>query len=306
MSSPMREINGGVAKIIAILSVLLVLLTITLVWLVVSRFFSENKLSDARAKANILIEKNSMIASSLSECEAEIVRMRASFPDKNITMSNLSLRESPETGELMERIRKADADVKQAREVAKVARNELAHAIEQSGQIEKRLKSRIVLLEKERDEALKSFQRSDAVGNETTVALKDELRGALRQLESANSELLALRRLQNQEKASYPKNLDKPQPVSTKPLSSSRQVSRGNESIIGQIKAIETANQFVVIQLNTSKSVQVGDGLAVTRQGSTIGILSVYRMGPQGIVFAVLTPDLRDKIRVGDIVFMKK
>ena len=32
MSSPMREINGGVAKIIAILSVLLVLLTITLVF----------------------------------------------------------------------------------------------------------------------------------------------------------------------------------------------------------------------------------------------------------------------------------
>jgi len=306
MNHQLQVIKDRAAEIIGVLSILLVLLAVSLAWVVGSEFGSGNQLSDARAKANILIKKNNMIASTLAERESVIVRLRANSPGKKFTSGNLPLKDYPETGELMERIREADADVKQAREATKIARNELGHAIEQSGKIEKRLKSRIVLLEKERDEARKSSRRLDAVGNESTAALKRELSDALRQLDTANSELLALRRLQSQKKSSYPKNLEKPQPVSTKPLSSSPLGSRGPKSIFGQIKAVETANQFVVIQLNTNNGILVGDGLAVARQGIPIGVLSVYRMGPQGIVFAVLTPDLRGKIRVGDMVTIKK
>ena len=62
----------------------------------------------------------------------------------------------------------------------------------------------------------------------------------------------------------------------------------------------------MVVQLNTTKSVLAGGALAVTRQGIPVGILNVYRVGPQNVVFAALTPDLRGKVRVGDQVTLQK
>ena len=306
MKNSLMVIKDDAVKVIAVLSVLLVLLSITLVYLAYSEFVSEGFLGDARIQVNVLSKENNEIVSMLEAREAEIVNLRAQAQTVKMTQNISPLEDDQGRVDMTARVRKAEADAKRAREAASVIQNELSHALEQAGNIEEKLKGRLALVEKERDEAQKLSSNVDSAGNVDTTVLKKELNSTLQQLKDANTELLALRRSVDRGKSRVPPNTRHPQAVPVKPLSSPPPVKPSQTSVFGQIKAVESADQFVVIQLNTTKGVLLGDALAVTRQGVPVGVLTVYRVGPQGVVFAVLTPDLREKVRTGDLVTLRK
>jgi len=306
MKSIFFNIKNNAVTEIAVLSVLLVSLSVVFVWLVSNEFDAENLLGDARSQAKILHKRNNDLSSMLAVQEAEIERLNAKHLSADIVMDDQQVLGEQERDVSATKVHEAEADAERAREVAKVAQNELDYALEQSRKIERELMTQLTSLKMEKDAALKLSQNIDAIENAELDNLRNELNSALQQLEVANSELRALRRANDQKIPDLPFTARRPLPSPAKPLSSSPTDRQGVKSVFGQIKAVESANHFVVIQLNKTEGVLVGDALAVTRQGMPVGILKVYRVAKQGVVFTVLTPDLRDKVRVGDFVTLEK
>jgi len=296
MKSNEGNINNYVVIIITAISGLLVTLVVVMVWLVNNEFGAENQLIDARTKLSKLQQTS-------KRADTELSRLRARFQQAGAVQDAARLTVDKGKGDLLAKIMSAETEAGRAQKAAEVAQGELRHVIEQSRKVEENLKAQLAKAEKEKAEA--EAQNRDGQEAADIAILKKQLSATLKQLTACNAELLTLR-LVASEKQETPVTTPPPIPAPATPLSSPSVRQPIIKSVFGQVKAVEAENQFVVIQLNTTESVLAGDALAVTRQGIPVGILKVYRVGPQGVAFTALTPDLRDKVRVGDQVNLQK
>ena len=295
----------GTSLIITVLSGLLVVITVAIVWLAGNEFDAEYQLSDTRIRLGELQQENEKNAVELTARDSELGRLRAQIQQLKSVQDAAQLEDDEGQENLLAKIKSAETEAGRAQKAAEVAQGELRHVIEQSRKVEENLKARLVQAEKVKAEAEAEKPNSGDQGAAEITVLKKQLNTTLQQLTAVNSELLALRALAD-EKLKTPITTPPPIPVPATPLSSPPVRHPILNSVFGQIKAVEAASQFVVIQLNRTKSVLAGDDLAVTRQGIPVGILKVYRVGPQNVVFAALAPDLRDKVRIGDQVTLQK
>ena len=282
--------------IIVVISGLLVTSVVVMVWLVINEFGAENQLIDARTKLGKLQQTS-------KRADAELIRLRARIQQAGAVQDAARLTVDKGKGDLLAKIMSAETEAGRAQKAAEVAQGELRHVIEQSRKVEENLKAQLAKAEKEKAEA--EVQNSDGQEAADIAILKKQLSATLKQLTACNAELLTLRSVAS-EKQETPVTTPPPIPAPATPLSSPSVRQPIIKSVFGQVKAVEAENQFVVIQLNTTESVLAGDALSVTRQGIPVGILKVYRVGPQGVAFTALTPDLRDKVRVGDQVILQR
>ena len=301
MKPPECDMRRSAVQVIAVLTGLLITVTGTIVYLVNNEFEAEHQLNEMRVKLNGFQQDNKNIANKLPSNNDELVLLRAQLQQTDTVHKISRLTEGQNQNELLDRISSAEAETVRVRKVADTAQGELRHAIEQSRKLEDNLKAQLAKAQKENSDA----QDSDKQESVDITILKQQLDTTLQQLAVANGELLALR--SDAIKKKHPTITAPPliQAPTTK-VSSPPAQQRLKAPVFGQVKAVESANQFVVIQLNTSKGVLSGDSLAVTRQGIPVGILTVYRVGPQNVVFTALTPNLRGKVRVGDQVNLRK
>jgi hypothetical protein len=297
--------KNGATLIIMVLSGLLVVITVAMAWLAGNEFGAEDQLSHARTRLGELQQENKKAAVEFTTRDSELTRLRSQIQQLKSVKDAAQLADDEGRENLLIRITSAEARAKRAQNALEVVQGELKHAIEQSRIVEENLKARLDQAEKEKIEAEAKTQNGGDQEAADIAALKKQLNTTLQQLAAANSELVALRSVAV-EKQESPLTAPPPIPAPASPLSSPPVRHPKINLVFGQIKAVEDKNQFVVVQLNTTKSVLAGGALAVTRQGIPVGILNVYRVGPQNVVFAALTPDLRGKVRVGDQVTLQK
>ena len=301
MKSPEYDMRRSAVQVITVLSCLLLSVTGTMVYLVNNEFEAERQLNEMHSKLDEFQQEDKKAAEVLNSKKAELAALRLQLQQGDTVHNNNRLSENQNQNELLDRISSAETEAMLARKAAVTAQGELLHAIEQSRKLEDDLKAQLARVQKEKPDTKNSVNQESV----DITALKQQLNTTLQQLAVANGELLALR--SDAIKKKHPTITAPPAiPVPATKLSSPPVQSPLRTTVFGQVKAVEPENHFVVIQLNTSKGVLSGDSLAVTRQGIPVGILKVYRVGPQNVVFTALTPDLRGKVRVGDQVNLRK
>ena len=302
MSSREGDMKRSAVRIIAVLAVMFAVAAAMLVWLVGNEFEAENQLNEVRAKLGELQRQSIKAAGELSARDLKMAKLREELKQSGAVQNVNRAIPVQGGGDLLTRVKSAESEAEHARKAAEVAKDELRHAIEQSQKIEKDLKTQII--DAKNGNVAINAQGHETLGNISvdTVTLEKQLKETLEELTAAKAELLVLRhisRVARDTSVAVPP----PVPAPVRPLSSTLgQLPLAGGKIHGQIKAVEAKDQFVVIQLNTITGVGIGDTLLITRQGNTVGVLKMYRVGAQNIVFATLTPDLRDKVRVGDRV----
>lgn len=301
MKSSECDMRRSAVQVITVLSGLLITVTGATVYLVSNEFEAGHQLNEMRVKLNEFQQGSEKSANELASRDSELVRLRVKLQQTDSIHETNLLVSGQNRDELLDRVNSAEVEAVRARKAVDTAQGELRHAIEQSRKLEENLKTRLARAEKGKADV----QNSDGQEAIDITALKQQLNTTLQQLAAAKDELLALR--SDALKKKHPTVTAPPLiPAPVTKLSSPPRPQSLKAPIFGQIKAVETANQFVVIQLNSTKGVLGGDSLAVTRHGIPVGILRVYRVGPQSVVFTTLTPDLRDKVRIGDQVILQK
>jgi len=306
MNSFEGDMKRSAVRVIGVLVMMLVVATAMLIWLVGNEFESKNQLSEARVKLGELRRKSVKLDRELSARDLSLVKLREEL-EQSRGVGDVE-RETTVQGRnvLLARIRLAESEAEVAKNAAEAAKNELRHAIEQSQKIETDLKAQINQAKKSNFETETQGKKINGGETADAVALEMRLKETIQELSAAKAELLTLRQVSRVTRVPPSVTIPPAIPLPVRPLSSTRDqkpIMEGN--VFGQIKAFDTKDQFVVIQLNTLEGVGIGDALVITRQGNDVGVLEIYRVAKHNIVFAALGKNLRDRVRVGDQVTLQ-
>ena len=288
------DMKNSAVWVISVLSGLLTLLVFTLIWLENSKFKTENKVSVLLSRVDKLKRENTELCAKLTARDGVIAQLQAKCQHTTTAQDVL-----------LARVQSAEVEAGLARQAAEVSQRELKHAIEQSRKLENMYKGRLTQLEKDKDEVQKLSSNADHLGAREIDALKNKLNSTVLQLTEANAKLQVFQS-GDQKVKDLPLTVPPSIPPPARPLSTAIVRNPTAQAIFGQVKAVETKNQFVLIQLNMINGVTIGDALTVTRLGVPVGVLRVYRVGTQNIVFTALTPDMNGKVLVGDEVSLRR
>jgi len=299
------KIKQSTVQVITVLAGLLLAVTVALVWLVSNEFGAENQLGKTRASlAELELTHKQAIADQAAR-EAELLRLQQSAT----VQDTAGLAAGPANDDLLTKVKTAEAIAQKARRDAEVAQGELRHAIDQSRNVEADYRARLAQMEKDKSDAELRAQPVAGPDLSDVAALKSQLTSTLQLLNDANKELQTLRNALEQKGNQTAAAVQPPPvPAPTKQLSSPPRPNPAPATIavFGQIAGVDPTSQFVIIQLNTTQDVNIGDSLTVTRLGKPVAILKASRVVQQNVVIAKLTPDLRDKVRKGDEVILQR
>ncbi len=305
MKTNENEFKQSAVLVVSVMGGLVAVLTLTLVWLVGSEFGAENELVKLRAQMVDVEISQAKAMEALKTADSKLAKLKARQPVPASADTGFPPNHK-DASSLQAKVLAAEADAERAGKSADVAREELRHAIEQSRKLEENFKAQIAQLQSEKEAALKNNPLESPQDRAAVENLKTQLASTLTLLKNANDEIQTLRKELGDQSKPAVSTLPPRVPLPTQPISSPpAQPVAERSKIFGQIVAVDSPNFFSVAHLNSTQGVVAGSSLTVTRQGIPVGILKVNRVLEKNVVITTLSPDLRDKVRKGDQVFLE-